>query len=210
MERCESSKAMIPASLQGRHGKLKPRWRKIVRKALTLGSWSPALEGESWVNVFDTHGVLKLAGPDTFTAADDDILLYLPCDLLATCSFELNPSDREASYQMQKRLVLDGFGSFWYALCLLSHSLWLPKKTSFECEMTDIGRQCLAAFVKYWSVFLALDKRFCRPSCPLGWPLWALNVQSLSAQAGMPHEQVSDLQRSPAAAGETLREFLSR
>ena len=202
----------IPAAICGRHGKCRQKWRRIVRRAVKVGSWDQVRETTSWVDPSDAPGLLVLAGYNPLVEGDNT-LVYLIHDELANACYDNKSGCQERGYPMHKAMVLAGLPSFWFCLGMLADvgNVFLECE-SFRREKKLMAGRILSAMLRWWPEFCRLNDRLhWGPPEYTGWSQWSLQPQKFCARLGVPDKKIDELSMlDPSEAGAALGDLLEK
>lgn len=205
---------LVPKALWGRYRNVKPKWIRIVKKALKTGSWDAALEGKEMIRVEDMPGNMILKGPDSFCQGDNLLLYVVGEELMHTALVGAYNEKRTSQEILHRELVLQGMNYFWFALGMLAGSC-IPNKTDYEAEKPQVWRKILEGILNWWPHFCQIDEKIKYSGTPLeeteSMPTWYFWVLLHYQEIGAPIEEIRKLKPvDPVLAIETLRQWLKK
>ena len=181
----------VPRWMCARARDVSRAWRKILNQLLRGASWEEVSSGWEMVPLRVAPHMLVLNGPPFDQADDEDnVMLYPIGEVLCDVAARDHRRHRPEVY----RLILDGLGSFWFALaCLGANTGLLPRSGDDEAERAEAAA-ILRKLMPWWDQFCALEPRFYGGDwLPRGWPLWAHVPFFLCTECGMSDDAVRQM-----------------
>ena len=183
---------MIPEAMCGKHAQVVRKWKRLAKRAITLGSIEAAVADEAFISVEDAPWNLITRQPGMFVEGEN-VLLYAVGQQLVGEMYDAAGGNHERFIELGKQLILPSLDNFWFALAYLGDvsfpPAWQPERDRALMSLTVLKK-----LIRWWSEFCRLDDRF---SEGIGFPgngyRWGSSTWELARNLGKSDEWIKKL-----------------